>query len=568
MPGRRWSDGLHQAVEAKEKVKIERENQTLATITFQNYFRMYKKLSGMTGTAETEAPEFDKIYKLEVLAIPTNRPAHPRREPGRRLPHRAREVRRGGRGDQGAATRPAARCWWAPSPSRSPSTSRRCSRSDGIKHVVLNAKYHEREAEIVAQAGRFGAVTIATNMAGRGTDIILGGVPDHRIEGDPASSRSSTRSRPRPRSRRPAARPDRARRWRATSRRRSRSRRSPPEERSDAGQALRRHPGRLRRRPPVGAGRWTASRREFPALRAYLEWRAPCPAPTKEKIARSFYPQGEEPVDFLAVHPLKARPRPDGRRPPEFAQHRGVPRPERARARGGPGRPAHPGHRAPRGAPHRQPAARPRRPPGRPRLVALLPLARRRPHAHLRLRPHQRPDAEAGHGRGRAHRARDGHEVDRARAEAGGGAELRRPQAPARVRRRDEQAAQGRLRHAPHDPRGQGHPRLRPEPRRGGPRLVPRQLRRARARTPTSGTWRGCSSRSRRPSASTSPSTSSQTHGPRRDGRRRFAERIEAHVRGEGAAGRPRADALPRAHDHAADRGHAVEGPPATRSTT
>ena len=126
MPGRRWSDGLHQAVEAKEKVKIERENQTLATITFQNYFRMYKKLAGMTGTAETEAAEFDKIYKLEVLAIPTNRPADPRRAPGRRLPHRAREVQGGGGGDRGAQHGRAGRCWSAPSRSRSRSTSRPC----------------------------------------------------------------------------------------------------------------------------------------------------------------------------------------------------------------------------------------------------------------------------------------------------------------------------------------------------------------------------------------------------------------------------------------------------------
>ena len=102
MPGRRWSDGLHQAVEAKEKVKIERENQTLATITFQNYFRMYGKLSGMTGTAETEAPEFDKIYKLEVLAIPTNRPLIRVEQRGRRLPHGDGEVRGGGQGDRGA----------------------------------------------------------------------------------------------------------------------------------------------------------------------------------------------------------------------------------------------------------------------------------------------------------------------------------------------------------------------------------------------------------------------------------------------------------------------------------
>ena len=182
MPGRRWSDGLHQAVEAKEKVKIERENQTLATITFQNYFRMYKKLAGMTGTAETEAPEFDKIYKLEVLAIPTNRPMIRVENPDVVYRTEREKFEAVVGGDQGAQQAVAGPCWWAPSPSRSRSTSRPCSRRRGIKHVVLNAKYHEREAEIVAQAGRFGAVTIATNMAGRGTDIILGGVPDHRMK--------------------------------------------------------------------------------------------------------------------------------------------------------------------------------------------------------------------------------------------------------------------------------------------------------------------------------------------------------------------------------------------------
>ncbi|MET0553719.1 MAG: preprotein translocase subunit SecA, partial [Vicinamibacteria bacterium] len=181
MPGRRWSDGLHQAVEAKEKVKIERENQTLATITFQNYFRMYGKLAGMTGTAETEAPEFDKIYKLEVLAIPTNRPLirvenpdvvyRTEREKFEAVVAEIQELNRHGRPVLVGTI--------------SIEKSEHLSvllKKHGIKHVVLNAKYHEREAEIVAQAGRFGAVTIATNMAGRGTDIILGGIPEHRTK--------------------------------------------------------------------------------------------------------------------------------------------------------------------------------------------------------------------------------------------------------------------------------------------------------------------------------------------------------------------------------------------------
>src|SRR5678810_388892 len=181
MPGRRWSDGLHQAVEAKEKVKIERENQTLATITFQNYFRMYGKLSGMTGTADTEAPEFDKIYKLEVLAIPTNRPLirvenpdvvfRTEREKFEAVLEEIEEYNKNGRPVLVGTI----------SIEKSEHLSTLLKR-DGIKHVVLNAKYPEREAAIVAQAGRFGAVTIATNMAGRGTDIILGGVPDNRMK--------------------------------------------------------------------------------------------------------------------------------------------------------------------------------------------------------------------------------------------------------------------------------------------------------------------------------------------------------------------------------------------------
>jgi preprotein translocase subunit SecA len=177
MPGRRWSDGLHQAIEAKEGVKIERENQTLATITFQNYFRMYKKLAGMTGTAETEAPEFDKIYRLEVVVIPTNKNLLRIENPD--------VVYRTEKEKYFAAADEIQKYYEAGQPVLVGTTSIEKSehlsdllKKKGMKHVVLNAKYHEREAEIVAQAGRKGAVTIATNMAGRGTDILLGGNPE------------------------------------------------------------------------------------------------------------------------------------------------------------------------------------------------------------------------------------------------------------------------------------------------------------------------------------------------------------------------------------------------------
>ena len=188
MPGRRWSDGLHQAVEAKENVKIERENQTLATITFQNYFRMYKKLAGMTGTAETEAPEFDKIYKLEVVAIPTNKTLIRKEFPDVVYRTEAEKFEAAVNGilqEDNTKAGGIRQYYESGQPVLVGSISIEKSekiaehlKKAGIPHQVLNAKQHEREAKIIAQAGRKGAVTVSTNMAGRGTDILLGGNPE------------------------------------------------------------------------------------------------------------------------------------------------------------------------------------------------------------------------------------------------------------------------------------------------------------------------------------------------------------------------------------------------------
>ena len=174
MPGRRYNDGLHQAIEAKEHVNVEKENRTLATITFQNYFRMYNKLSGMTGTALTEEEEFREIYGLDVVEVPTNKPMI--REDHTDMVYKTREAK------MRAIVAKIKECYEKGQPilvgtvsiDKSEEISKRLN-ACGVPHKVLNAKHHEREAEIVAQAGKLGAVTISTNMAGRGTDIMLGG---------------------------------------------------------------------------------------------------------------------------------------------------------------------------------------------------------------------------------------------------------------------------------------------------------------------------------------------------------------------------------------------------------
>ena len=316
MPGRRWSDGLHQAVEAKEKVKIERENQTLATITFQNFFRKYKKLSGMTGTADTEADEFEKIYKLDVIVIPTNRPLQPHRRARRRLPHRAREVRRDRR----------------PTSSRSSTTGR---------PVLVGTVSIEKSEQLVdaAQAARHQARRAQRQVPRAGSRDRRAGRPQGR------GHHRHQHGRPR---------------HRHHARRQPRVHGAP----ADAGRGDRRAAAKDEEK--------FVDDDEF--VTSTTSTTLSVPRAGYERIFAHSRRQTDDEHDEVV----------DARRP------------------------AHPRHRAARGAPHRQPAARPRRPPGRPRLVALLPLARRRPDAHLRRRAHRRPDAAARHGRRRADRAQDG----------------------------------------------------------------------------------------------------------------------------------------------------------------
>ncbi len=375
MIGRQWSDGLHQAVEAKERVKIKEENQTLATITLQNFFKLYKKLAGMTGTAMTEATEFYKVYGLDVVAIPTNRALvrvnhadvifRYEREKMQAIIDEIKEVNASGRPVLVGTT----------SIEKSEELAEML-KMYGIEHQVLNAKYHEREAEIVAQAGRRRAVTIATNMAGRGTDIILGGNPEFMAWAD--LKRRGRRVRP-------AAIPDAARR-----------------EQGSLG----------------GSGR---------PLRARDEGRGP-----------------------------------RGRRRGWSAHHR---------------------HGAAREPPDRQPASRPRRPPGRPRVLTVLPLARGRPDAQVRRGVGRQRADPAGHAGGRGDREPDGQPPDRGRPEEGRRAELRHPQESPRIRRGHGRATEARLL-VPSEPArgglaqgdGPGDDRW-PDPGRGQP-LPRRRLRR------------------------------------------------------------------------------------------
>ncbi len=302
MSGRRWSDGLHQAVEAKERVKIERENQTLATITLQNYFRMYTKLGGMTGTAETEAPEFEKIYKLEVLVTPTNRPMIRLENPDVVYRTEAEKDRAAVREIKELSDSGRPVLVGTISIEKSEHLAALLKR-EGIKHVVLNAKYHEREADIVSQAGRFGAVTIATNMAGRGTDIILGGIPDVRLRNMLVEKNIN---------------PDTA----------------SPEEKAAAEQAAlaemaadfkkelahRKFDAKYKE---TLAERYLGLVAAFPndhpsfktvaalseddtALKTYLDAAEALPRPKRNKIAKAFFPHWdtEKPIDFVDVHPL------------------------------------------------------------------------------------------------------------------------------------------------------------------------------------------------------------------------------------------------------------------------
>jgi len=306
MPGRRWSDGLHQAVEAKEKVKIERENQTLATITFQNYFRMYGKLSGMTGTAETEAPSSTRYTSSRCWSSPPTGP-HPGREPRRRLPDGAREVHRGRARDRGAA----------PVRRRRPRGHDLDREIGGAGGPPEEVRHPPRGAE--RQVPRAGGgdrgpgrplrrVTIATNMAGRGTDIILGASPT--IGPRPSSwDRRRTRRRPPPRSGR--RRPEKVLGRMAASSGASSGSGSPRPRSGTPRPALLGLMASFA--PDTRRSRGARHGPEGTPLAAYLDTARDLPA-RRRRRSEVVLPEIENPVDFLAVHPLKGRSRPSPRR--------------------------------------------------------------------------------------------------------------------------------------------------------------------------------------------------------------------------------------------------------------
>ena len=339
--GRRFNEGLHQALEAKEGVQVQHENQTLATITLQNYFRLYDKLSGMTGTAQTEAAELHQIYKLGVVPIPTNKPMVRLDETD--YIFKSEDAKFAAVVDDIAERHEAGQpiLVGTASVAKSERLASLLLRR-GIAHEVLNAKQHAREAAIVAAAGRKGAVTVATNMAGRGTDIMLGGNPEFAAD-------LALRER--------GLSPDET-----------------PEE-YEAG--------------------WASA---------------------LEKAHAEVAKEHDEVV--VAGRAVRAR------------------------------------HRAPRFAPHRQPAARAVRAPGRPGRIAVLPVARRRPDGQVQRRAGRGDDEPAAGARRRADRGQGRHQVDPVGAEPDGGAELRDPQGRAEVRRRPQQAAHRHLRRAaPHSRR-------------------------------------------------------------------------------------------------------------------
>ena len=431
MPGRRWSDGLHQAVEAKEGVKIERENQTLATITFQNYFRMYKKLSGMTGTAETEAPEFDKIYELDVVAIPTNRTLI--RIENSDVVYRT-EAEKFEAAVNGIMQEDGTRAGGSPPVLRErPARAGRqhlhrkigkhrgaLLKKAGIPHQVLNAKQHEREANIIAQAGRKGAVTVSTNMAGRGTDILLGGNPEAMTRDYCLKNKLAMPYAP-------------------------------------ASSVIGAAPGTETPRRPM-----PPPRRQQPVTKPSDQWRqqrrdGAVPA-WKAKFSRC--PRAVE-ADLRPVRRSSAKPSTTKWSRIGGLHILGTERHEARRIdnqlRGRAGRQGD---------------------PGSSRFFLSLEDDLLRIFGGERVK---KLDVPPRHDRRRAHRIAPDQQPHRERAESRRSAKLRSPQTPARIRRRDEQAARDDLRPAPLVPRRPRPKGIRPRARRRHRRRTGRNLLPARA---------------------------------------------------------------------------------------